>query len=157
LGELGEEIAIATTGGRVLRYHLDERTIPLMGRSAQGNQLIRLRYEEQIVGCFATKSSEQILLITQQGYIKKMPLNLLRLTKPGEIGSTAIGFTNKNDCLKIMLPAEAKNQVIITTRNNKKIVIDTDNLAVSNKDSKGEKISQIKGEETIVSAEIIRN
>jgi DNA gyrase subunit A len=156
LAESGEEIAIATTGGRVLRYNINDETVPVMGRSAQGNQLIRLRYEEQIVGCFPLKSQDCIVLITQQGYGKKMPLNLLRSTKVGEIGSTAMQFTNKSDNLGIMLPAQPETKVVITTSNHKKIVIDIDNLPLENKDSRGEKIGKLNQEETIVSAEIIQ-
>jgi DNA gyrase subunit A len=68
----GQQVAIATTGGRVLRFIIDDQ-LPIMGRNTAGNPALRLRYDEKLVGCVILNEEDNLLLISQQGYGKRLP------------------------------------------------------------------------------------
>lgn len=145
----GEEVAIATTGGRVLRIAVTDEQIPVMGRNAQGNPALRLRFGEAIVGCVTLQANECLLLVSQFGYGKRLPVDTLRLTKPGEIGTTALQFSNKNDNLAGMIKADAQAKVMIITNQNRPITIDANTVVLGQKDGIGERLVQLKSGELI--------
>ena len=146
-----QEVVIATSGGRILRLPIDDAQIPTMGRNAQGNQVMRLRYGENIVGCCVVAPSDHIVLISQLGYGKSIPVNCLRLAKRGDIGTQAIQFTSKNDMLAGIITVHAEDNITLTTNIQRRLVFPLNNLQISDKNSTGEKIGKLKSEEAIVS------
>ncbi len=144
------EIAIATSTGRILRLPVNEQNIPTMGRNAQGNQAIKLRYGETIVGCANVTDNKNILLVTQLGYSKQFPVNTARLCKRGDLGTPAIPFTNKQDYLASAILAQPESQVILTTNRGKRLVQELDKIEILGKDRKPQKIAKLDSEEAIV-------
>ncbi|MDJ0688232.1 MAG: DNA topoisomerase 4 subunit A [Xenococcaceae cyanobacterium MO_188.B32] len=145
-----EQIAIATTGGRILRFPINDRQIPIMGRNARGNQASRLRYGEELAGCVICSSSHRLLLVSQLGYGKSLPLSDLRLANRGDIGTQAMHFTSKEDNLAVMTLAKTKAEAILTTDTAKRLILPVDSVPVEDKNSIGEKIVKLRGEEKIV-------
>ncbi len=144
------EIAIVTSNGRILRLPVDEQNIPTMGRNAQGNQAIKLRLGETIVGCANVTENKNILLVTQLGYSKQFPVNTARLCKRGDLGTYAIPFTNKQDYLASAILAQPESQVILTTNSGKRLVQDLGKIEILGKDRKPQKIVKLDSEEAIV-------
>ncbi len=97
------EIAIATTAGRILRMAADEEQIPTLGRAAAGNPALRLRLTENLVAAmplnFDINPKLELVLVTAQGYAKRLKADLLRLAPRGSIGSQTMTFRNKQDYL----------------------------------------------------------
>ena len=146
-----EQIAIATSGGRILRLPVNDAQIPIMGRNAQGNQCLRLRYGETLVGCVSAKSQDNLLLVSQLGYGKSLPINTLRFSRRGDIGNQGIQFSSKQDNLAGMLLAKPKCNVLLTTSLNNQLIVSIDDVPVEQKDSQGRKVGKLKSQETIVS------
>ena len=144
------EIAIATSTGRILRLPVNEQNIPTMGRNAQGNQAIKLRYGETIVGCANVTDNKHILLVTQLGYSKQFPVNTARLCKRGDLGTPAIPFPNKQDYLASAILAQPKSEVILTTNTGRRLVQELDKIEILGKDRKPQKIAKLDSEEAIV-------
>ncbi|NJL84554.1 MAG: hypothetical protein HC890_19440 [Chloroflexaceae bacterium] len=90
LAKVGQQVAIATTGGRVLRFALSDSQLPVMGRNAQGTQALRLRTEEQIVGLACHNPEDELVLVSQLGYGKRLTARELRLASRGDIGTQAV-------------------------------------------------------------------
>lgn len=145
-----EQIAIATTGGRILRFPVNDVQIPIMGRNAQGNQASRLRYGEELSGCVTCSSSDRLLLVSQLGYGKCLPLTDLRLANRGDLGTQAMQFTTKEDNLAVMTIAKAKAKAILTTDTTKRFLLSVDAFPVEGKNGTGDKIVKLKEEEKIV-------
>ncbi len=99
LAEANDTIAIATVSGRLLRLGLDQ--VPELGRAAQGVQALRLRRHEQIVGLCTCR--EPLVLVTRQGYGKRLDPETVRLVERGGIGTQALTFTSKQDGLVSLL------------------------------------------------------
>ena len=144
-----QELAIATNGGRILRFPIDDQQIPSMGRNAQGNQALRLRYEETLVGCVSVNKKDNLLLVTKSGYGKQLEINNIRLAKRGDIGTQAINFADKEDRLTSVTIAQPEKEAIITTSLDRRLPLAIDDVEVLPRDSQGTKIIKLKAEETI--------
>jgi DNA gyrase subunit A len=145
----GQEMALATTGGRILRLPVNDAQIPIMGRNAQGNQVMRLRLKESIVGCCAVNSQDSIVVITQQGFGKRITVNTLRLANRGDIGTQAVQFNNKEDMLAGIIATTGKENITLTTSINRRLILPVKSLNLADKNSTGEKIGNLKSNEII--------
>ena len=144
-----EEVAIATTGGRILRLPIDDMQIPTMGRNAQGNQVMRLRVKEKIVGCCVVSENDSLILISQLGYGKAIPIAELRLAKRGDIGTQAIQFTSKEDLLAGLISFDSRENITLTTTIDRRLVYPVQNLELAGKNSTGKKIGKLHQDEVI--------
>jgi DNA gyrase subunit A len=151
----GQEVAIATSSGRVLRFPVIDEQIPIMGRSAQGNQALRLRYGEELVGCTTLNSDDNLLLVTQMGYGKRMPLNNLRLGHLNDLGTIVFQFKNKEDNLAGMVLAKPGEEAILLTTNREKIAVAIDSIPLLGKDGAGDRLVKLKGGDRVI--EVIGN
>ncbi|MEA5510319.1 DNA topoisomerase (ATP-hydrolyzing) [Crocosphaera sp. UHCC 0190] len=145
----GQETAIATSGGRVLRFPITDEQIPTMGRNAQGNQALKLRYNEAIVSCVTLNSNQVLLLVSQLGYGKRLRLTDLRITKLGDIGTQALQFTQKNDSLVGMILAKKGQEFTLITTNQQALVIPFDSIPLWGKDGPGDRLNKLPQKETI--------
>ncbi len=143
-------IAIATNTGRVLRFAIDERQLPIMGRSAQGNQALRLRYNEGIVGCVSIEPKQDLLLISELGYGKKLPASALRLASIGDLGNHAFHFTDKHDNLAAMLLAIGE-KITLWTNQKRSMNLNVNDIPEWGKDGAGDRLVKLKSEEKIIS------
>ncbi|MGF1542823.1 MAG: DNA topoisomerase (ATP-hydrolyzing) subunit A [Pleurocapsa sp.] len=144
-----EEVAIATSGGRILRLPIDEMQIPTMGRNAQGNQVMRLRVKEKIVGCCVISDNDSLILISQLGYGKTIPVDELRLAKRGDIGTQAIQFTSKEDSLAGLISLDSRENITLTSSSDRRLVFPVQHLKLSDKNSPGETIGKLQPNEVI--------
>ena len=147
----GQEIAIATTGGRILRFIINDQQLPIMGRSAQGNQALRLRYGEELVGCVCLHRDDNLLLISQFGYGKRLPIKDIRLANRGNIGSQALQFTSKIDNLGGMVLAKAGGKATFLTSTQRGISLSVDSVPLLGKDGAGDLLVKLRKEEKIIS------
>ncbi|MEL7078854.1 MAG: DNA topoisomerase (ATP-hydrolyzing), partial [Cyanobacteria bacterium J06582_2] len=128
-----QQMAIATTGGRILRLPIDDLQIPLMGRNAQGSRVMRLRMRENLAGCCNMMPKDAIAVITELGFGKRIAIDSLRLGNRGDIGTQAIQFTTKEDTLVGITPTTGKENILLTTSINRRLVLPVNSLV------KGEK------------------
>ncbi len=147
--EAEQEVVIATTGGRILRLPVDDVQIPIMGRNAQGNRVMRLRLKESLAGSCAVRSNEQIAVISQLGFGKRIPVSTLRLGNRGDIGTQAIQFTTKEDMLAGIISTKGQENITLTTNINRRLVLPVKSLKLADKSSTGEKIGNLKPDEII--------
>ncbi|MEB3241754.1 MAG: DNA topoisomerase (ATP-hydrolyzing), partial [Synechococcus sp.] len=94
-----DDLAVASSTGRILRLTIDDNTMPLMGRTAQGPMLMRLLPGETIVGAAASPSTGDLLLASEQGQLKRLALESLRRCQRGALGEIALRFNDRSDQL----------------------------------------------------------
>ena len=102
---LGSDLVLASSGGRLLRFQINDEQLPEMSRAAQGSQAIRLPKSETLVGCVAVRSKDALLLVSQKGYGKRMLASNFKTSNRGGIGSQSFKFSLKNDSLTSMILA----------------------------------------------------
>lgn len=150
LAELGSEVAIATSTGRMLRFR--EQEIPLMGRTTLGQAALRLRAKEQLVGVVILASHDNLLLISEQGYGKRMPLNAIRLTRLGDLGMPALQFANKLDRLAAIAAAPPGETVMVVSDINRFVSLQVDQIALWGKEGTGILLAVPKAGEKVIAA-----
>jgi DNA gyrase subunit A len=129
------EVAIATSTGRLARFPLLE--VPEMGRPALGNQVLRLMRQETLVGLAAVLDPTELLLLSRQGYAKRLPLTSARLGHPGGLGTPLVQFAKKTDGLIAMMPIEADLEVLVATDQNRVAVLTPQSLPLATKEGPG--------------------
>ncbi|MGC1309699.1 MAG: DNA gyrase subunit A [Phormidesmis sp.] len=117
--ELGSDLVLASSGGRLLRFQVNDDQLPEMSRTAQGNKGIRLTKSEQLVGCVPVRSQDTLLLISTKGYGKRMLVSNFKVSNRGGIGSQSFKFSLKSDSLAAMIIAVPESTFTVLTDENR--------------------------------------
>jgi DNA gyrase subunit A len=100
---LDQELAIATSAGRILRFRADQQQIPTVGRAAAGNIALRLGSNESQVGVavldLLNYPNSELLLITAEGCAKRIRVANIRAAMTGAIGAQCFKFLSRTDRL----------------------------------------------------------
>jgi DNA gyrase subunit A len=103
---LEQELAIATSAGRILRLKADENQIPTVGRAAAGNIALRLGSSETQIGVsvldLINYPTTELILITAEGFAKRISANNIRSAVRGAIGAQCFKFQSRTDRLVSM-------------------------------------------------------
>lgn len=150
----GQNLILASAGGRLLRFQVKDEQLPIMGRTAVGLQALRLRKQEQLVGCVALDKLDEVLLVTQSGYAKRLPVNLLRKANRGDLPTQVLTFTSKSDNLAGMVIA-AESEVALVTNNQRVVRIAFDAVDLWGKEGVGDRLTDIKENEKITSVTLV--
>jgi DNA gyrase subunit A len=144
----GQDLILATDGGRLLRFLINDEIAPILSRSAQGNPIVRLRSQENLVGCLTHSHGENLILISKLGYGKQLPLNDLRLGKMGDIGTQALRFALPQDALAGIALGGNYPTLHCWTNQERQLSISLGAIPLRNKDAQGEKLVDLDvGEE----------
>ena len=92
------ELLVVSDLGRILRLPVNESTLPLMGRLAQGPMTMRRLPGEQLIGAF-TPEQPQLLLVSKTGALARIDTSVLRFGQRGDLGSMAVVLNNASDRL----------------------------------------------------------
>jgi len=152
-----ENLILASSGGRLLKFAVNDEQLPVMGRTAMGLQALRLRKNEQMVGCVTVTGEEQLLLVTQEGYAKRILANQLKRANRGDLGTQALKFTNKTDNLAGMVMAIASGEVALLTNKERVIRIPVETVPISGRDDKGESVLQLNRDEKVITVVEVRS
>lgn len=154
LAKADEELAIATSGGRLIRFAIDDENLPIMGRTAQGPQALRLRKQESIVGCVRIQDEgDCVLMVSSAGFAKRLPISGIHLGARGGIGTQAFLFKQKTDYLVAIVPSLTGGEITVMTTAPRSAQIPIDSIPRQGRDTptayrldkfgKGEKIETV--------------
>ncbi|MBG1266101.1 DNA topoisomerase (ATP-hydrolyzing) subunit A [Nostoc sp. WHI] len=173
----GEHLILASSGGRLLRFPVNDEQLAIMGRTAMGLQAFRLLKNQQMVGCVTVGKDDQLLLVTQEGYAKRMAASHLRPANRGDLGTQALKFASKTDNLagmitampslrdatRSLLPrsgtagyANASGEVALVTNKERVVRIPVETVPILGRDVKGESILQLGRDEKIITVAEVR-
>lgn len=148
----GQNIILASSSGRLLRFPVNDEQLPIMGRAAMGLQAFRLLKNQQMVGCVNLNQDHKLLLVTQEGFATSIswPANQLRIANRGDLGIQILKFHNKTDNLAAMVQVKPAREVALMTNKDRVIRVSVDIIPSFSKDSKGESICQLNRDEKII-------
>lgn len=144
------QIILASSGGRLLRFKVNDEQLPIMGRTAMGLQAMRLRQQETMVGGATFNTEENILLVTQLGYAKRLSTSALRLANRGDIGTQTFKFASRTDYLAGMVLAKPGAEVALVTNNQRVVRLKVDTVTNQGKETTGESVFQLSRDEKII-------
>jgi DNA gyrase subunit A len=154
LTQVGEQVILATSSGRVLRFEVNDLQLPIATRTSQGNSGMRVGKKEKIVGWAIALLEDTFLMVSEQGYVKQMPVRALRRANPGELGTQVFSFANRTDVLAGIVAALPEALVFLLTNENHLARIDVDEIEVRGKDEKGDRVIKLDKTERIISVSL---
>lgn len=143
------QLILASSSGRMLRMTIHDDELPIMGRNALGVQGLRLGKQQHLVGCIAINPQQSILLVTEEGQAKNIPVLQIPISQRGSLGAQIIRF-NKTDYLTGIIPSNLKEIALISNQ-QRLIRMETASIPVTNQDAKGQPITELNRDERITS------
>jgi len=152
----GEQVVLATSKGRLLRFSGDDRQLPSLGRTAQGHlAFLRLRNQETLVGCTCGGVSDDLLFVSAKGYLKRMPIGLLPQGNRGDLGTNAFSFSLKSDGLVSVQRVASRSWITVVTDHDRMARLASETVPVYGREGGGDRLVQPKREESIVQVSVI--
>ena len=148
----GEQLVLASSGGRLLRFEVNNEEVSVMGRTAMGLQAMRLGKQQQLISCIKLTSSQNLLLVTQQGYAKCINLTKVKLAHRGDLGAQSLKFAIKTDYLAGVVQASNDIEVGLVTNQQRLVRLPVENVPLLKKDDKGKMSVQLNRDEQIITA-----
>ncbi|HIK04098.1 MAG TPA: DNA gyrase subunit A [Trichormus sp. M33_DOE_039] len=152
-----EDLVLASSGGRLLRFPANDEQLPIMGRTAMGLQALRILKHQYMVGGVSLAQVPHLLLVTEEGLAKRLPVNQLKSANRADLGTQAIKFASKTDNLAGMVGAIANSEVALITNKDRVVRIPIDTVPILNRDGKGESILPLSRDEKIITVAEVKS
>ena len=143
---------MASSNGRMVRFN--ENSIRVMGRSAAGVRGINLD-GGYLVGMEIVKPNEDVLVISENGYGKKTPIEDYRITNRGGKGVKTISITNKNGSIVSFKTVTDDKDLIIITNTGMIIRLAVDKISRMSRVTQGVKLINLKDDTKVSSTAIV--
>lgn len=146
------EILIASSKGRMIRFN--ENEIRVMGRSASGVRGIDTD-GGICVGCEIANEKQEILVVTENGYGKKTPLEEYRLTHRGSKGVKALNVTEKNGNIVSFKVVNGDEDLMIITDSGIIIRLSLDQVSKTGRVAQGVRLIHLKDNQKVSTLALI--
>ncbi len=148
-----EDILLAKSGGRSIRFSVDE--IRPMGRSARGVRGVGLRGEEHVVAMVVLSGETSLLTVTEHGYGKRTDLEDYPVKGRGGLGVIDIKTTERNGNVVTTLPVHPEDEIILITRGGIMIRQSVEGISQIGRNTQGVKMVQLDDGDQVVSVALI--
>ncbi|TDN99962.1 DNA gyrase subunit A [Sunxiuqinia elliptica] len=146
-----QDIMIAVKSGKAIRFH--ENIVRAIGRTASGVRGISLANEaDEVVGMICVENeSEDVLVVSENGYGKRSSIDGYRITNRGGKGVKTINITEKTGNLIAIKSVVDENDLMIITQNGLTIRLPISSLRVMGRAAQGVRLINLKGDDRIAS------
>lgn len=149
------DIFIATREGMSIRF--DEGDVRAMGRSARGVKGVTLAKDDVVVGMeiFDKASKATILMVTENGYGKRTPLEEYRTQSRGGVGIITQKTTDKVGKVVTTRSVLDTDQVMITTDKGQVIRMICSDISVVGRNTQGVRLINLNPDEKVTGVALI--
>jgi DNA gyrase subunit A len=147
------EILMAVRSGKAIRFH--ESKVRAIGRTGAGVRGITLGHEkDELVGMVCVENeSEDILVVSENGFGKRSRIADYRITNRGGKGVKTLNVTKKTGSLVAMKSVINSNDLMIITQSGVTIRLPVSDVRLIGRASQGVKLINLKAKESIASVE----
>ncbi|HSO85418.1 MAG TPA: DNA gyrase subunit A [Draconibacterium sp.] len=145
------EIMLAVRSGKAIRFN--EKKVRPIGRTASGVRGVTLGNEnDEVIGMVCVQDeSEDILVISENGYGKRSKIEDYRITNRGGKGVKTINITEKTGDLIAVKSVSNDNDLMIITLNGLTIRLNVNSISLLGRATQGVKVINLKGDDRIAS------
>ena len=143
-----DKIMLASSDGISIVFQEDQ--VRAMGRNAAGVRGIRLNKGQHVVGIDKERPDAHIVLVTEKGYGKRTLPEEFKVQNRGGKGVKTIAITGKNGNLVALKIASKEDEMVLLTDEGHIIRLDTDQIPVQKRYSRGVLLMKLMEEEKIV-------
>ncbi|GCC53022.1 DNA gyrase subunit A [Chryseotalea sanaruensis] len=149
-------IIIAKAEGKAV--HFDEGDVRPMGRMAAGVRGVTLDSEnDKVIGMVCiTRDDANLLVVSENGYGKRSPIDDYRITRRGGIGVKTINVTDKTGKLVAIKEVADDDELMIINRSGITIRIKVEELRVMGRATQGVRLIKLNEDDSISSVEKIQ-
>lgn len=155
--EVGEQLVVATSNGRMSRVEVSDQALPVQSRTTQGQLVMRLGKTERLVGGTTVSLGGVLLMVTEKGYAKRMPVATMRLSNPGDLGAHGMQFATKTDALVSLIGLRSDTEIILLTNHDRSTRLLLDSVPMQGRDATGDRVLKLEKDEKIVVALPLQN
>ena len=142
------KVLLGLRSGRAVRF--DESKVRPMGRTASGVRGITLTKEnDEVIGMVCVESDSNILVVSENGYGKRSPLEDYRETNRGGKGVKTINITEKTGSLIALKDVVDKDDLMIINRTGVTIRIPVSDMRVMGRATQGVRLINLKDGDVI--------
>jgi DNA gyrase subunit A len=87
-----DDILMVSRSGQAIRFH--EKEVRPMGRATAGVQGMRLRADDDVIGVSVANDTDDLLVVTEQGYGKRTPVHEYPRKGRGGLGVKTVQLTD---------------------------------------------------------------
>ena len=146
------EILMASSNGRMIRYH--ESEIRITGRTATGVRGISMD-NGICVGCEIANKGQQILVVTENGYGKQTPLDEYRMTHRGSKGVKALNVTEKNGNIVAFKTVNGDEDLMIITNSGMIIRMPIEQISTTGRVAQGVRLINLKDNQKVSTVALV--
>ncbi len=149
------DMVIASSDGKLVWFEEDQ--VRAMGRTAAGVRGISLDESETAVGMNIVTPEQEILIVSENGFGKRTPIDQYRKTRRGSKGVKTLNITDKNGRLVGMNPVNGDEDLLIVT--NKGIIIRTpiDQISQTGRATQGVTLIRLNDEQIVSSIAVVEH
>jgi len=152
------EIVIASQKGKAVRFH--ESRVRPMGRTAAGVKGIDLGDMEsnKAIGMLCVSGNEkQLMVVSENGYGKRSPIDDYRITNRGAKGVTTLNITDKVGNLVAIREVTETDDLMIINKSGIAIRMSVSEIRVAGRNTQGVRLIKLSSNDEISSVTRIEN
>ena len=144
--EGNSQILIASSNGRLIRF--DEDEVRIMGRTASGVRGIDIG-DGIAVGMEIASDTDDVLVVTENGYGKKTNIEQYRMTHRGSKGVKALNVTEKNGNIVSFKITNGTEDLMIITDSGMIIRLPLEQVSSTGRVAQGVKLINLKDNQKV--------
>jgi len=151
------DIMLAIKTGRAIRF--PESSVRPMGRTASGVKGIKMTNDNDVVIGMVTvpEESQDILVVSENGYGKRSSIGDYRITNRGGKGVKTISITEKTGLLIALKDVNDNRDLMIITQAGNILRIPVASLRIMGRATQGVRLINLKGNDSIASVACIES
>ena len=146
------KVLMCSSMGRMVRF--DENYIRVMGRTAAGVQGITL-VNDVCIGMEICSDSDNMVMVTENGYGKKTEVSEFRETKKGSKGVKALNITDKNGKIIAFKIINGDNDILIVTDEGIVIRLSVDSISQLSRVTQGVRLINLKKSNKVAAISLV--
>ncbi len=131
----GDRIMIGSAHGLSIMF--DESQVRPMGRSAAGVKAINLAANDYVIGIDKYRENAWVLLVTENGYGKRTPVEEFKEQRRGGKGLKSIDILGKNGKAVAFQTVEEGEELVLLTGAGQLIRLQVDDISIQKRYSRG--------------------
>lgn len=146
------KVLMCSSNGRMVRF--DENHIRVMGRTAAGVKGITL-IDDICIGMEICSDTDNMVMVTENGYGKKTEVSEFRETKKGSKGVKALNITDKNGKIVAFKIINGNNDILIVTDEGIVIRLSVDSISQLSRVTQGVRLINLKKSNKVAAISLV--
>ena len=144
-----DDICLVSATGNLMRFQ--ESEVRAMGRNAAGVWGMRLRGDDVVVAASAVQPGDEMLLVTDQGFGKRTPLDEFQAKHRGGLGMRAMKMMDGRGTVVAARVVSPEDEVFVVASNGVTIRIPVSSVSVKGRQASGVRVMSL-AEDQLVAA-----